>query len=146
MASDRETFIDISEELVDELADFCDQYIDEIINRLMPDGRPFGMEKQSIKEEIRDYMQLRGNAAKWWDWLADRIEYIEQKKQEMLTPEQQKQVSSVDIVFRYALNYSAKMERAMKRYALSADDIMNKAETVKIEIDPIMTEDLEEGF
>lgn len=141
---ERETFIDISEELIDELADFCDQYIDEIIRKLMPDGRPFGMEKQSIKDELRDYLNIRGDAGKWWNWLADRIEYIEQKKQEMLNPEQQKQVSSVDIVYRYALNYSAKMEKALKKYGLTVDDIMDKEATVQLSIDPMITDNEEE--
>lgn len=113
--SKKETFVDVTEDLIEHITDYIDDYIDTIINALMPDGRPFGFEKQTQKEELMDYMKLRGNASAWWDWMATRVEYIMQKMDEVLTDEQKAQIKPWDIVYRYALNYSAKMERLYQR-------------------------------
>ncbi len=109
------TFVDVTEDMINQLSDDVDIYIDSVIEALMPDGRPFGMELKDPEEELQDYMNLRGNARAWWDWMAVRYDYIVSKMQQMLTPEQMAKVHPWDLVYRYAINFSAKMEKLYAR-------------------------------
>lgn len=112
---DKKTFVDVTEEMLEVLAEDVDMYIDSVIEALMPDGRPFGMEKKSPAEELSDYMELRGNAMAWWEWMATRYDYIKTKMNEMLPPDKQALMHPWDIVFRYAMNFSAKMEKEYQK-------------------------------
>lgn len=111
----QQTFVDITESMIDDLTDAIEDYIDTIIDALMPDGRPFGMEPKSMDKQIVEYMQLRGNAAAWWDWMAIRVEHLMAKAQEILPPEKLEKLHPWDIVLRFAFNYSAKMEKELQK-------------------------------
>lgn len=109
------TFIDMTEAMIDDLSAAVEDYIDTIIDSLMPDGRPFGMEPGDINKELVEYMQLRNNAAAWWDWMAIRVEHLTTRASQVLSEEQLAKHHMWDIVARFAINYSAKMERELKR-------------------------------
>lgn len=111
----KQTFVDITEQMIEDLANAVEDYIDTIIDGLMPDGRPFGMEPENIDKQLVEYMQLRGNASAWWDWMAVRVEHIIAKAQEILPPDKLSKIHPWDIVLRFALNYSAKMEKELQR-------------------------------
>lgn len=104
-----DSFVDTVESMVDQLHEQAKDYVETMMNALMPDGRPFGMVKQTQKDQLRDYMKLRGSAQAWTDWLNQKVEQVITQAGN-LPPDQVAQIAPYDIVYRFAINYSARME------------------------------------
>lgn len=134
----KQTFVDITEEMINSLAEDIDIYIDSVIEALMPDGRPFGMEKKTTAEELEDYMKLRGNASAWWEWMATRYDYLKSKMAEVIPEDQQALLHPWDIVYRHAMNFSSKMEKEYRRQQLKLannPDIINTEDSIDYSIE-----------
>lgn len=114
------TYIDELDEIVEAVSDYGADYVERVLDTLMPDGRPFGEERLSEADELRMYeTQLRGNPLAWEQWIMQRNQRIQEMLQESgLSQDEILNVHSLDITYRYAVAYSAKMEGVrMRRFA-----------------------------
>lgn len=113
--SEKHSFAEITDQMIRELSNDVELYIETVISALMPDGRPLGMEERTQDEELLFYLGLRGDASKWWNWIAERVEHFIALASERLPPDKVEKLHPWDIVFRFALNYSAKMEQRLRQ-------------------------------
>ena len=78
-------FVGTMEDLTEEVAQSLASSIEWIVERLSPDGRPFGAREKTPEEEIREYVGywndasqqwvgLRGNQQAWATWIRQRVE------------------------------------------------------------------------
>lgn len=110
------TFISHSEEIINDVAKYGVDYINAVVDAIAPDGRPFGMEQTSQKQQLREYLKIRGNHAAWNQWIEDRVMRIRTILQEAGI--QEPEINSVhpySIVESFAIQYSDKMERLLSR-------------------------------
>lgn len=110
------SFISHAEEIIDDVAHWGVEYINGVVDALSPDGRPFGMEKRTQRDQLRDYMQLRGNHAAWGQWIEERAQRIRTLLQEARIDEEEiNSVHPYSIVEAFAIQYSDRMERLLSR-------------------------------
>lgn len=113
----QQTFISHAEEIVDDVAQWGIDRVNLIVEALAPDGRPFGMERRSQREELEEYMQLyRGNPEAWLGKVEDMVTRITT----ILTDAgvQQDDIAKVhpySIAQAWALHYSARMEKLLRK-------------------------------
>lgn len=106
-----QSFVDDLELTIDELAEWGVDYINSIVDVLMPDGRGFGQKKLSEDEQMSEYMKLRGDPAAWQNWITERVSAIQQSLTNSgLTEDVIAQAHPYDIVLSYALRYSSRLE------------------------------------
>lgn len=112
-----DTFIDSAEHIVDEVAEWGIEFVEKVVDSLAPDGRAYGMEKRSQKELVREYNEsLRGNPDAWRQWIEERATRIVTLLQEQQVPEEEiVSVHPYSIAEKYAVAYSAQMERRLRK-------------------------------
>lgn len=119
------TYIDTLEMVIETVSDYAVSAIVDVTAALAPDGRGFGQELQSEEAQIEDYMKLRGDALAWGDFIFSTAQQIEQKLAESaVSPDLIASVHPFDIAQKYAIQYSADMERKLTRaHGLLQDSI-----------------------
>ncbi len=95
----------ISEQVVRKL--FSDY--EAIMEKLMPDGRPFMQLVLEDEDKIEHYEKLRGNPEAWGEFITLQTEEIVAKLQG-LAPDIISAVHPVDVAIRMAIDYSSRME------------------------------------
>lgn len=110
--------IDFLEEVVEDLSIWAVDYIDIVVGTLSPDGRVFGMKKLNEQEQIVMYRtQLRGNPQAWEDWINERVNSIKELiSKSGLGEDVIRAVHPYDVVERFAVKFSSRMERLMQEY------------------------------
>jgi hypothetical protein len=105
------SFVSGIENIVDVVADWAVDAIEQVVNILAPDGRPFGYEPVDEEDQIENYLQLKGNPQAWTAFINERATKISQDLQTNgLQEDDILSVHPFDIAARYAMNYAAAME------------------------------------
>jgi hypothetical protein len=114
-------FADEIDELVEELATWTADSIEEAIEAIMGSGRPIFSEDKSEREQVTEYLKLRNNPDAWKEKMAEldadlreRIGVVFEAME--VPPEFVASVHPFDIVAREVLFYSRKMERLLTEY------------------------------
>ena len=108
------------EDLTEQVAEWVVEMIDLVFEAICPDGRPFGMERQTQAEQLETYVtNLRGNPQGWVNWVTERVNQVFTHLAD-LPPEMQASVHPWDIVERAALEYSARMEALYQKLVAPA--------------------------
>lgn len=108
------TFIDEVEILVDILTEWSEDYIDQLLEGLAPDGRPFGTHAQTKEEQLEEYQTIKGSPDRWWQYVDGMAKALMEKLQANgLSPDQIAAVHPYDIAFKRAIAYSVEMEDAI---------------------------------
>lgn len=110
------TFVREVETAIDELSDWVVETILEIVDSLMPDGKPFFREPMTVEEELNEYYTIRGNPEAWTKWLAEQAGAIVMELQDSgVDAEAIISVHPVDIAQKAAVQWSADMEDIIRR-------------------------------
>ena len=105
------SYIDELEEVVDIVATWAYEVVEEVITAISPDGKPFGMKPKTQEEKIEEYLVLRGNPEKWGQWITSNADFITKKLRESGVAEDKVlSVHPYDLAIRLAVKYSADME------------------------------------
>jgi hypothetical protein len=105
------TFIDLAEAMVEDVAHWAVDYVNDVVKLIAPDGRAFGKEKQTEREKMAEYMKIRGNPQAWQSWIESVVTDISNKLTESgLSPELVASTHPYDIAFSFAVKYSKNME------------------------------------
>lgn len=106
------------EEVIETVANWGVEAIQDVVKALSPNGRPFMFEEQTEEEQLREYFSIQGNPEAWSIWIGDHAGEIISKLQESgLSPDQIASVHPVDIATKYAIQYSAEMEDILMKRA-----------------------------
>lgn len=124
--TDSVSFVDTLEDIEIEAAEWARDIEDSAVRALMPDGRPFGMEPRSEREQMIEYRALRGSQEAWQRWL-ENLQMQVDSQLAKVSPEYSAGVNGVELVRRYASAYSAKMERMMEREQVKAKKVLEPA-------------------
>lgn len=108
------TFVGTTEAEIEEVAEWADKLINEIVNLLAPDNRPFGVEERSEQEQIDNYLQVRGNSIAWLQWMANKEFEIMQLLATQLPPEALQALNTRQLALNYALDWSIRMEKIIR--------------------------------
>ncbi len=112
--SPKGSFIDMVEEISDEVSNWGVEYIQTVVKALAPNGRPFGMEELTDEEQVGQYLELRGSEQAWSQWINERaLNIVERLTFAGVSDEQIFTVKPYDIAEQMALAYSARMERTL---------------------------------
>lgn len=105
------SFITDNEEVIDEVSDWAVEAIQEIVDALMPDGKPFFKELATEEDEFLEYLSLRGNGEAWAKWLAEQAGNIITELQDSgVEADLIASVHPIDIAISYAVAWSSDME------------------------------------
>lgn len=107
-----ESFVELNEQVYEEVARWAADYVEMIIEALSPGGRPFGAVELSDEERAYLYVsKLRGNPASWIEWIENRAqEIIDFLRNSGVDPSVMPSVHPYDIAEAMAVAYSAEME------------------------------------
>lgn len=110
------SFVTDVEDVIEELSDWVVETVMEIVDAIMPDGKPFFKELPTLDEQIQEYMTLRGNPEAWTKWMAEQTVFIVTELQDSaVPPDMILSVHPVDIAQKAAIAWSAEMEDALRR-------------------------------
>lgn len=131
------SYIDFLEDVIVDISEWAASYVEMVVNALAPDGRVFGMKKLTEREELALYReQLRGNPEAWSAWVEERVQSIKKLLSESgLGEDVFRATHPYDVVERFALKYSYRMERLIREYDEGA---------IKQSLRPAVDSDLEE--
>lgn len=105
------SFVREVEDVIDELSDWVVETVLELIDALMPDGKPFFREPKTVEEQLDDYYTVRGNPEAWAKWIAERTaELVLELQDSGVDPEAILSVHPVDLAQKAAVQWSADME------------------------------------
>lgn len=111
------TFIDQTEDAVDDVSKWGAKMAKLVLAALSPDGRGFRQQKQSTQAQLKVYLEkFRGNDAAWEAWINERVEGIKQKLRDGGVPEDLiVQAIPYNRVAADAVAYSARMEKLLRK-------------------------------
>lgn len=111
------TFNDQAEMIIEDTAEWGANLVEALITNLMPDGRMFGQEKMTEREQARAYVEkLRGNGAAWQQFIEDRVQIVRSTLLQFgLGEDVVKQAHPYNIVQMATMAFSRKMERILGR-------------------------------
>lgn len=117
MARRAMSFVDETEMVAEDVAKWAAEMVTTAIKSLAPDGRGWQEKNLTEREQLALYMKnLRGNPEAWAQWIDERVKKILSKLQEAGVPEDiALGVHPYSIVQSQAINYSYRMEQALKR-------------------------------
>ena len=115
------SFIDSLEKMEEDLAEWAAEYDRSVFKALAPDGRPFGMKKQSEREKLKEYMELRGNPTAWLEFMDQLIAQAHQAL-DGIPDEEKAGIDPIALVHAYCLGYSRKMEALAEKEQTKAED------------------------
>jgi hypothetical protein len=109
------------DEIVEEVAQWAVDSIEHALDQILGSGRPIGSPKKSEREQVVEYMKIKGNPDAWRQWMAetdadlrDRMGVVFEAMQ--VPPEFIAAIHPFDIVVREAVAYSRRMERLLAEY------------------------------
>ena len=120
MSREVESLPDIVEEVLDDVVAQAMSDMDWLLDVLMPDGRPFGMEIKSEEDQLQEYIAegYHDNIDACKNWIRMRIVALNQMLAEFgVAPELVASIHPYDIVEAAALVWSSKMEALYKKKA-----------------------------
>lgn len=131
-----QTFISHAEEIVDDVAQWGVDYVNRVIEVLAPDGRPFGMERRSRRDQVRDYVQnVRGKEDVWRlrvEDTANRI--VTLLKEAGVKDDDIASVHPYSIALKLQFQYSSTMERYLaKEEARAREETLSPLPPIDIE-------------
>ena len=107
-------FVDLAEAMAHNVAVEAAGTVNQILDALMPDGRPFGQKKMTIDEQIHDYEEQgwRDDPAASQKWIIQKatVDIPEMLRKFGLPPDKIAAVHPWDIAITAAIAKSAKME------------------------------------
>lgn len=110
------TYIDTLEQVIETVSDYAVQAVVDVTAALAPDGRGFGQVPETEEAQIEAYMKLRGDPMAWGDFIFSAAQEIEQKLAESaVSPDLIASVHPFDIAQKYAIQYSADMEKKLSK-------------------------------
>ena len=114
-----ESFItDIETTIPEIVSDWAVKVIGKAVDALMPDGRPWGMVKQTVDEQLQDYLQLRGSPEAWDSLRLEQSVAIAQKLTESgLDESDVLSLHPFDMATKFALAMSVRMEDELRKRA-----------------------------
>lgn len=96
------------DEVIEIIAQESVDTILEVVDILIPDGKPYGYVDGN---EMEVYLKLRGNPEAWTKWIAEQAaEIVNKLSQSGLDPDQINSVHPMDIAQKFALSFSVTME------------------------------------
>lgn len=108
--------MDTLEEVIEEVSDWAVEIIQDILNALMPDGRPFMKYLPTEEDRLIEYYGLRNNPEAWTKWVAEQAANIIMELQDSgVDPEAINSVHPPDIAARFALIFSLEMEELISK-------------------------------
>lgn len=113
----------VTEEVIESVVAGVAADIDWLIDSFMPDGRPFGMEKLSEREQVRMYMEsgLRNDREAAANWIRTKVQELQDSLAQFgVPPELILTVHPWDIVVRNAYAWSFKMEKLLQEESTKA--------------------------
>lgn len=121
------TYVDEIEAVVEDAAQWSHDQIKMILDVLAPDGRAFGDQKLSIKQQLFLYItKYRGRP--WDDWIDERVQRIMQALGEAGVSEQAALAAHPeDVAQRQAILYSSRMEDLLKEEQAKFEASQTKA-------------------
>lgn len=108
---------DEAEAALDDVVTKAVSYVDYLMEVLMPDGRPFGMNPKPVEQQLQDYIQggYRDNPEACKMKIRELVGQVSQMLQAFgVPPEQAAQVLPYDIAESAALQWSAQMEKLLQ--------------------------------
>lgn len=109
------TFVTETEEVIKEVAEWGTQKVQEIVEALAPDGRPFGAEKKSTEEQLDEYRAMRNDVNQWMAWISQKSQQVSNRLMAAgLGPDQMAVVNPTRIASQFAIAYSIKMEKMLE--------------------------------
>lgn len=109
------SFVARAEGLAHDVAVEAARTVNQIVDMLMPDGRPFGQEKMSLEAQVADYIETgwRDDPMVASKWMTEKATIVipDMLKKFGLTPQQIAAVHPWDIAISAAIAKSAKMEK-----------------------------------
>lgn len=110
-----ETFIDELEAVVEEVAERAAREIQEIVDTLAPDGRPFGQDRKSLEEQLIEYRNIRNDTAAWKLWISNKALEITGKLQvDGIDQEKINALNPLRIAIAFMVDYSTRMEKELQ--------------------------------
>src|SRR3990170_2427470 len=70
------SFTQEAEEYIELVSDWAVTAVKEITEALLQDGRPFDTVELAMEEQIRDYLEIRGNSKGWQSHLKDLVDKV----------------------------------------------------------------------
>lgn len=118
------TFVREVEQAIDELSDWVVETVLEIIDALMPDGKPFFREPMTVEEQLDEYYAIRGNQEAWTKWMAKQtVDIILELQDSGVEPDLILSVHPADIAQKAAVQWSADMEDIIGKGLESANSM-----------------------
>ncbi len=116
MANKRDTFVDIMELVIEDVAKWAHTSIKSVLDSLAPDGRAFEERKLSQEEQIELWLRLRGSPEKWGEWVTQRVQILmDTMASSGVSEEAILAAHPHDLAWRMALNYDAQMRALYAR-------------------------------
>ena len=114
-----DTYITEIEDVVDEVSDWAVNEIKDIVDAIMPDGRPFGTEPKSTEQQLADYRVIRNNPDAWEAWERSKALEIEQALMQSGASQQSiEALNPLNVASIMILDYSSKMESLLNKEML----------------------------
>ena len=110
------SFVEELEEVVDEVAEWGAEQVKIIINKLSPDGRPFGSVEKSMEQQLDEYRQMRNDPAKWLEFISTwSLQVTQQLAGSGVSQETIQSISPIDIAIAFASDYAIRMEKELEK-------------------------------
>jgi hypothetical protein len=124
------SFVQITEEMAEDIVESVALDIEWIIDSLMPDGRKFGQPKLTNAELLQEYMDsgMHDNPEACKNWIRTKVQELSFQLLQFGVPiEAINSVHPYDIIERAAIIYSAKMEKLLERRVKNLTDKITQA-------------------
>lgn len=116
----QQTLPTLAEDVIESVVQSVKADIDWLVDQFIPDGRAFGQEKRTEKEQLQAYVNsgLRDNPEVAANWIREKVSELTQMMQQFdVPPDLAATVHPYDIVIRAGLVFSAKMEKLLAEHA-----------------------------
>lgn len=113
------TFVDELESIVNEVSTWMAEQVDRVISTLSPDGRPFGMDKLTVDEQLDEYRKIRNSPEAWAMWINNKTTEIQNElTQQGVSIEAIGVINPQQLAISYATVYSQQMEKELAKRML----------------------------
>ena len=107
-----DTFVDELELVVDEVSTRLAEDIQNIVDTLAPDGRPFGQVLKSTTEQLNEYRLIRNDVDAWKVWISNKaLEISTQLKLGGVSEDKVAALNPLNIALAFMIDYSTRMEK-----------------------------------
>lgn len=140
-----DTLPTIAEDVLESVVKSVKDDIDWLVDQFIPDGRAFGQEKRTEKEQLQAYLKsgLRDDPETAKNWIREKVSELTQMMQMFdIPPDLAATIHPYDIVIRAGLVFSAKMEKLLAEHATPLLEQVAQAEPTPPPTAPIMAGEL----